>query len=393
MRLNSLWLLIGGQFFSSLADNMAIFLVSATVARYHLGAPDEFVAQAMGIYFAIYVIASPWAGNLSERFPKGTIFIFANGLKFLFFLAIVLKINPAWAYALFGLGAVLYSPAKYGILPYICKDEKSLMHGNALVEGSTIIAIILGNVVGGRLSDQGILLASVVGIILLIIGSSFAAFLPKTPTVKISVLRAGLGNFIQDMKFFLTDRNGGIFSVYGSVVFWMGTRLLQTILFLWVPAVLLLEGNTPIGILTGITAVGTVCGALAAPHLISFRQGSRILAVGALMGIGILLISLITNLYILGATLFVLGFLGGLYLIPINALNEHIGEKNMGAGRAVAVQNFMENLCSSGALWVYTFFSDKGTTPQILVWGVGITFLLLLGALWSVRTRDNKEPS
>lgn len=393
MRLNSLWLLIGGQFFSSLADNMAIFLVSATVARYHLGAPDEFVAQAMGIYFAVYVIVSPWAGNLSERFPKGKIFIFANGLKFLFFLAIVLKVNPAWAYAFFGLGAVLYSPAKYGILPYICKDEKSLMHGNALVEGSTIIAIILGNVFGSRLSDQGILLASVIGIILLIIGSSFAAFLPKTPTVKISVLRAGLGNFVQDMKFFLTDRNGGIFSVYGSVVFWMGTRLLQTILFLWVPAVLLLEGNTPIGILTGITAVGTVCGALAAPHLISFRQGSRILAVGSLMGIGILLISFITDLYILGATLFVLGFLGGLYLIPINALNEHIGEQNMGAGRAVAVQNFMENLCSSGALWVYTFFSDKGTTPQILVWGVGITFLLLLGALWPVRTRENKEPT
>lgn len=388
MRLNPLWTLVGGQFFTAIADNMAIFLVSASVARYGLGAPDEFIAQAMGIYFAVYVIVSPWAGTLSERFPKNMVFIVSNGIKVLFFLSIILKLPPAWSYLFFGLGAVIYSPAKYGILPFICKDEKSLMKGNAFVEGSTVIAVILGNVFGGKLSDQGILLASLVSIALLVIGNVFLFFLPPTPSKKISVFRSGLGNFWSDMKFFLFHRGGGSFSVYGSVVFWMGTRLLQTVLFIWVPTVLFLEGNGPIGNLLGVTAVGTICGALAAPYLVSYWQGSRILGVGALMGFGILGMSLITNVILLGILLFVVGFFGGLYLIPINALNEHVGEKNMGAGRAVAVQNFMENLCSGAVLWLYAFLSTQGVSPKIMVIGIGVSFLILIGALWSIRTKS-----
>lgn len=388
-KLNSLWVLVNAQFFSSLADNMAIFLVSAAVARAHLGAPDEFVAEAMSIYFAIYVLVSPWAGNLSERFPKNSIFILGNGLKLLFFIGIMLGLHPAWIYGFFGLGSVIYSPAKYGILPFICPDEKSLLRGNALVEGSTIIAIILGNIVGGRLSDMGIFLAAGVGCLFLVIGSSCATFLPKTPTRNIAVLREGLGNFYEDLRFFLTNRAGGAFSVYGSVIMWMGTRLLQTVLFLWVPTVFLLEGNTPISLLIGVTAIGTVFGALAAPRLLSFWEGSKLILVGVLMGIGILGMSLITNIYILGGWLFVVGFLGGLYLIPINSLNEHIGEKRMGAGRAVAVQNFMENLCSSAALWLYTLLSVRGFDPQVLVWGIGTVFIILMLALWPIRTKKS----
>lgn len=388
-KINSLWILVNAQFFSSLADNMAIFLVSAAVARANLGAPDEFVAEAMSIYFAIYVLVSPWAGNLSERFPKAFIFVLGNALKLLFFIGIMLGLHPAWIYAFFGLGSVIYSPAKYGILPFICRDEKSLLRGNALVEGSTIIAIILGNVIGGRLSDMGILLAAGVGCLFLAIGSGCATFLPRTSTKKIAVLQEGLGNFYDDIRYFLTSRTGGAFSVYGSVIMWMGTRLLQTVLFIWVPTVFLLDGNTPISLLIGITAIGTIFGALAAPSLVSYWEGSKLIFIGVFMGIGILGMSLITNIYLLGGLLFVVGFLGGLYLIPINSLNEHIGEKNMGAGRAVAVQNFMENLCSSAALWLYTLFSTRGIEPKILVWGIGSIFILLILALWPIRTKKS----
>ena len=391
MRGNSLWLLIGGQFFSSLADNLAIFMVSAAVSHRSLGVPGDFIAEALGIYFIVYVLVSPWAGNLAERFPKGKIFIFANGLKVLFFVGIVFSFHPAWVYGLFGLGAVLYSPAKYGFLPFLCKDEKSLMRGNALVEGSTTIAIILGNVFGGGLSDRGLVIAALVGIILLAIGSGFAMLLPQTPKAKISVLRSGLSNFCQDIKFFLTHKEGGgAFSVYGSVVFWMGTRLLQTVLYLWIPAMFLLEGNGPIGILIGTVAIGSICGALASPYLVSYWQGGRLLGIGVLMGVGILGMSLITNIYLLGAVLFVVGFLGGLYLIPINSLNEHVGEKNMGAGRAVAVQNFMENLFSAGALYAYTFFSRQGFSIKELIWGIGFIFIALMLSLWPMRTRRSQ---
>ena len=389
MKLKPLNTMIGSQFFSALADNLAIFLVSASVTKYALGVVDEYTALAMNIYFIIYVLVSPWAGNIAERFPKGKIFIIANGFKLIFFLGILLKLNPAWMYGFFGLGSVLYSPAKYGILPFLSSDEKSLMRGNALVEGSTIIAIILGNVFGSKLSDEGILIATTVGIVLLGIGSLLAAFLPATPIRKIDVLREGMGNFIQDVKFFLFDRTGGgFFSVYGSVVFWMGTRVLQNFLFLWIPVVFMLEGNTPIGILIGIVAIGTIAGALASPRLISYWQGRRILFSGLAMGVGVLVISGVTNIYLLGILLFGIGFFGGLYLIPINSLNEHIGETKMGAGRAVAVQNFMENLFSSGALTLYTFARTFDISPKVLALGIGTIFILLLLALWPFKTEE-----
>lgn len=390
MKMNPLHTMIGSQFFSALADNLAIFLVSAAVTKYALGAVDEYTALAMNIYFIIYVLVSPWAGNIAERFSKGKIFILANGLKLIFFVGILFKLNPAWMYAFFGLGSVLYSPAKYGILPFLSSDEKSLMRGNAFVEGSTIVAIILGNVLGSKLSDEGIMLATSVGIGLLGLGSLLAHFLPETPTRKIDVLRDGLGNFIQDVKFFLSDRKGGgFFSVYGSVVFWMGTRVLQNFLFLFIPVVFMLEGNTPIGIMIGIVAVGTIVGALASPRLISYWQGKRILFSGIAMGIGVLVISGVTNLYLLGGLLFLIGFFGGLYLIPINSLNEHIGEKRMGAGRAVAVQNFMENLFSSGALTLYTFVRTFDISPKGLAIGIGLVFIMLLLSLWPFKTEEN----
>ena len=150
----------------------------------------------------------------------------------------------------------------------------------------------------------------------------------------------------------------------------------------------MLEGNTPIGILIGIVAIGTIAGALASPRLISYWQGRRILFSGLAMGVGVLVISGVTNIYLLGILLFGIGFFGGLYLIPINSLNEHIGETKMGAGRAVAVQNFMENLFSSGALTLYTFARTFDISPKVLALGIGTIFILLLLALWPFKTEE-----
>ena len=386
MRISPLSMLVGGQFFSAFADNMAFFLVAAAVTKYSY--PAWYLPGAMGIYFAIYVLVSPWAGCLAERFPKGRMFVIANACKALFFVAIALRLDPMYAYIFFGIGSVLYSPAKYGILPFLCKGEKELIRGNSFVEGSTIIAIILGTVIGSKLSDQGIFLTCVIALALLFVGTILVGMLPRTPTVSGEVFKDSLAHFFEDLKFFMTHRDGGFFSVFGSVIFWMATRVLQTLLFVWVPLVLGLEGNEPVGILTGVSAVGTVCGALLAPRLVSYWQGSRMIGIGLLMGVGILGIGFIDNHILLGIALFFIGFLGGLYLIPLNALNEHVGATRMGAGRAVAVQNFMENLCTGIAVTAYTFAMERDASPQTILWAIGLGLILFLLALWPYRTQE-----
>src|SRR6185436_3179119 len=54
------------------------------------------------------------------------------------------------AYAVVGLGAAAYSPAKYGILTELLPPEQ-LVVANAWIEGLTVASIVLGNVVGGML--------------------------------------------------------------------------------------------------------------------------------------------------------------------------------------------------------------------------------------------------
>jgi MFS family permease len=54
------------------------------------------------------------------------------------------------AYAVIGLGAAAYSPAKYGILTELLPASQ-LVKANGWIEGLTITSIILGVLVGGQL--------------------------------------------------------------------------------------------------------------------------------------------------------------------------------------------------------------------------------------------------
>lgn len=62
-------------------------------------------------------------------------------------------VPAVFCYLVLGIGAVVYSPAKYGILTELTNSEEELLRANAKVEGSTILAILLGTVVGGLLAD------------------------------------------------------------------------------------------------------------------------------------------------------------------------------------------------------------------------------------------------
>ena len=55
---------------------------------------------------------------------------------------------------LFGVIAALFGPIKYGILPDHLRREE-LPAGNALVEGATFMAILLGTIAGGIAAKGG----------------------------------------------------------------------------------------------------------------------------------------------------------------------------------------------------------------------------------------------
>src|SRR6266568_5928019 len=149
------------QFFSAFSDN---FLKNALVflILFQIGGPDAeaLITLAAAVFIAPFFFLSALGGEVADRFDKAWV---AQRLKFteigIAFIA-VLGFWMHWvpllfvALFLYGVIASLFGPIKYGILPdHLVRSE--LPAGNALVEGATFIAILLGTIVGGLAAKDG----------------------------------------------------------------------------------------------------------------------------------------------------------------------------------------------------------------------------------------------
>src|SRR5258708_19147992 len=151
--------IMAAQFFSSLADNA--LLIAAIAMLVQLQGPP-WLTPLLKFFFTIsYVVLAFAVGAFADSMPKGRVMFITNTVKVLGCALILFNeflrigsMQAYWlvllAYAVVGLGAAAYSPAKYGILTELLPPEK-LVVANAWIEGLTVLSIVLGNVVGGML--------------------------------------------------------------------------------------------------------------------------------------------------------------------------------------------------------------------------------------------------
>jgi len=140
--------IMAAQFFSSLADN-ALFVAAVELIKASGGA--EWERAALVPMFALfYVILAPFVGAFADSQPKGRVMFISNGIKVIGCLMMLFGTHPLLSYAVVGLGAAAYSPAKYGILTELLPASQ-LVKANGWIEGLTIASIILGVVLGGQL--------------------------------------------------------------------------------------------------------------------------------------------------------------------------------------------------------------------------------------------------
>ncbi len=176
------------QFFSAFSDN---FLKTALVflILFQIGGPnaEALITLAGGIFIAPFFFLSAFGGQMADRFDKAMV---ARRLKFIeigiAFVAVAgfsLHSVPVLFVALFLFGAIaaLFGPIKYGILPdHLARAE--LPAANALVEGATFLAILLGTIFGGLATqgggDPAHLSLLMIGFALLCWGASL--FIPPT---------------------------------------------------------------------------------------------------------------------------------------------------------------------------------------------------------------------
>ena len=375
------------QFLSALADNALLFAAIALLRSY--SAPSWQIPMLQEFFVVAFILLAPFVGPFADGFPKGRVMLIANMLKFIGAGAMFLGLNPLLSYGLVGLGAAAYSPAKYGILSELVR-EKDLVKANGMMEGSTIVAILLGAVIGGKLADSSVSIAltSVCGCYLT---AAFAnTLIPKLPAVKPDQafsLYPLVQNFFHALKTLFSNRDARL-SLLGTSVFWGAGSTLRLLLVAWVPVALGITDLSMPANMSGAVAIGIAVGATLAATTISLKNINRVLPVGMSIGILIMAFAHSSNLYLAIGLLVLIGAAGGYYVVPLNALLQERGHETVGAGNAVAVQNFVENCTMLTLVGLYILMAKSGmdVVQSATIFGA-VIFISISLIAWFRRVR------
>ncbi len=392
--------IMAAQFFSSLADN-ALFVAGVELLK-SSGQPEWQRAALVPMFALFYVILAPFVGAIADALPKGRVMFFSNLIKVVGCLMMLFGSHPLMAYAIVGLGAAAYSPAKYGILTELLPNSQ-LVKANGWIEGLTILSIILGVLLGGQLIGQTIsshllafdfpwidtgidtppeaAIAAMVGLYAL--AAAFNLRIPRTdaPLQPIAHSFFGLIRDFQACNVRLWSDKLGQISLATTTLFWGVSGNLRYIVLAWAAVALSYE-TTQASALVGVVAIGTAVGAVVASLRMRLDQATRVIPLGIAMGLLVLGMNFITDLWIAVPFLIMLGALGGFLVVPMNALLQHRGHNLMGAGRSIAVQNFNEQACILGLGALYAGMTMLGLSAfgAISIFGV-----LVAGLMWLIR--------
>lgn len=359
--------LLVAQFLSAFADNAILFTVIAMVMQTS-DIAGWYIPALQSSFLVAYVVLAPWVGGFADHYSKARVLIVANLIKAVGAGLLLVKVEPLIAYCIVGVGAALYSPAKYGILPELVGHE-FLVKANSWIEGSTILAILLGMVVGAKVADYSIYWALIGIIALFLVSAAVAIYLPKKPSQK-PTSHPGLIEFGKQMgSFFTTPRSR--FAILGGSLFWASAATLRLIIVAWAPIVLMLKNASDIAQLTLFLALGIIVGSAIVPRLIPLEHLRRTRIAAYLMAVLIAVLSLTTSLWPARSVLFVIGMMGGIFVVPINAVLQELGQKSIGSGSAVSLQNFFQNLAMLLAVGAYTYVASLHISPATTLVALG----------------------
>jgi LPLT family lysophospholipid transporter-like MFS transporter len=424
----SFYIIMAAQFFSSLADNALLIAAIALLAQLHAPA---WMTPLLKLFFVLsYVLLAAFVGAFADSRPKGNVMFITNTIKFVGCVAMLFGSHPLLSYAIVGLGAAAYSPAKYGILTELLPPEK-LVAANGWIEGLTVGSIILGTVLGGVLISTTVsqsLLAldmptfetgidtpaeSAIMIIMMIyvVAALINLKIPDTGARYVSQKTNPIElvkDFAICFKTLWNDRLGQI-SLAVTTLFWGAGATLQFIVIKW--AQVALHMNLSQGaILQAISAVGVAGGAVYAAWRIPLRKSLNVLPYGIAMGLVVCVMAVYnsdllpnTSIFSFGKfnvtlnlipaymLLVLVGWLAGYFVVPMNALLQHRGHVLMSAGHSIAVQNFNENISVLMMLLIYSLLIWLDVPIQIVIVGFGVAVSLIMWLVIKRHARNQAE--
>lgn len=374
------YIILSAQFISALADNALLFAAIALLAQLH--APDWHTPLLQEFFVISYIILAPFVGSFADALPKGRVMFLSNGIKFIGCLAMLVGIPPLYAYGIVGIGAAAYSPAKYGILTeYLPVNQ--LVRANGWMEGSTVLAIILGAIAGGKLASINPQFSLIVITGLYLLAASINLYIPKVAIdhrmPKKNPLYA-LHDFWHSFTALWRDPQGQV-SLAVTTLFWGAGATLRLVIIAWAASVLLfgLDRATQ---LTAMVAFGIAIGSIFAARYVKLEESIKVLPAGILMGILVMAMILVHDWRMAALILFLIGVLSGYFVVPLNALLQHRGHILIGAGHSIAVQNFNENIGILLLIGAYTMMVKHNLPINLIVLIFGTFVSLVMGVIY-----------
>lgn len=409
---------MAAQFFSSLADNALLIAAIALVQQ--LQGPAWVAPLAKWSFAVSYVLLAAFVGAFADSMPKGRVMFITNLVKVtgcaLMFHYGSLGLDSTGqvtlvlaAYAVVGIGAAAYSPAKYGIVTEML-HPMDLVKGNGWIEGLTVISVLLGVMLGGALihpavtqwllglplfpdvvvpADAAIIVIGVV----YVVAALFNLAIPRTgvlyPPQHRNPLRL-LTEFGYYVRILWRDKLGQI-SLAVTTLFWGAGATLQLVVIEWGAQHLGLSLDQS-SILMGLAAVGTILGAMLASR-VPLTKALATLPMGVAMGLVVLLMPAVHTMWAVYLLLILVGALGGFFVVPMNALLQHRGHVLLSAGHSIAVQNFNEqiNILVMVAAYSFLLWLQLPINVIIVLFGVLVACLMLVIMAWN-RLNHQRHP-
>lgn len=402
------WLILA-QFLGGLADNALLIL--GVYFLQEQGYPGWWAPLLKFAFTLSYVLLASVVGPLADAFAKRHVMLVMTLLKVMAIVILLLGANPLLVFAVTGLAASVYAPAKYGLLIETV-EVSQLIKANAWMEVAVVLSVLGGVVLGGFLMDMGangeglkhavgwqtgplwlvqtnLLLALVlVGLIYVLSALCNLGMLP----IRLSIQKTFRWQDVHWSSFWISNRQlwkdalGGL-SLRVTTLSWGVGAVLQFVVLVWAQteAGLSLQQGA---YLQGLVALGVIAGALMAAFSGRTLRPRQLLPWALVLAVLMPCLAITRDVWVAMPILVIAGFSGGMLLIPMNAVLQRRGKKCMTSGRSIAVQGFNENLSVLLMLGAYSLLlSWEWSLLTIMVWMSLPLWLAAVPWLISLRRR------
>jgi MFS family permease len=395
--------LIAAQFTAGLADNA--LLIVAMAFLHEQGYPAWWAPLLKFSFTLAYVLLAPVVGAWADAVRKDRLLAGMSVLKMAGAATLLLGWHPLVVFGILGLGAAVYAPAKYGIVTETVSPN-ALVAANGWLEISMVLSVLLGTGLGGWLVTahlgQGWIinplgvplvntaLAGAWTVVLALYASSalFGLRAPRAPVhsaARIRHVTRLVHSFVLSNQKLWQDPLGGL-SLAVTTVFWGAGAVLQFAVFRWADQSLGLPLDQA-AYLQASVALGVVGGAGLAAHRVSLNRSSRVLPWGILLGLLVAGTVQIEQWAWALPWLLLTGTVGGILVVPMNALLQYRGQRLLTSGQSIAVQGFNENLSVLLMLALYATLLAAQVPIVPLMVGFGLLLTLAMLVLWWLSRR------